>query len=88
MNQFLDLAKLTTKCGRHFNRESLTVVAFTLPDFSSNSTYFTLYQTVFREFILCLNHYDAQRDYITLDCELIPEQEALTYLNPGKRNLA
>jgi hypothetical protein len=78
------LNRLTTKCGKQFNRDLLTVVAFTLPDFKSSSTYFTLYQTVFREYILCVNHYDAQRDYITLDCELIPEQEALPYLHSGK----
>jgi hypothetical protein len=84
MKPFLDLTTLITNCGKQFNKDLLTVVAFTLSDFRSSSTYFTLYQTALQEYILCVNHYDAQRDYITLDCELIPEQEALPYLNPGK----
>ncbi len=84
MKPFLDLTKLTTKCGKQFNKDLLTVVAFTLPDFRNTSTYFTLYQSALQEYILCMNHYDALRDYITLDCELIPEQEALPYLTPGK----
>lgn len=88
MKKFPDLTKLTTKCGKQFNKGSLTVLAFTLPDFESTSTYFTLYQTNLREFILCINHYDVKKDYITVDCELIPEQEALPYLNPKNPHLA
>lgn len=82
MTNFPDLTKLTTKCGKLFNKGSLTVLAFTLPDFKNSSTYFTLYQTDSRDYILCVNHYDVMRDYITVDCELIPEREAIPYLNP------
>jgi hypothetical protein len=76
--------KVTTKCGKQFNKDSLTVVAFTLPDFRNTSTSYVLYQTIYLEYILCINHYDAKKDYITVDCEIIPKDEALPSSPPQK----
>ena len=77
----IDFRKITTKCGEQFNKDYLTVAAFTIPDFSTSSTSYVLYRSGYQEFILCLNHYDAEKDYINSHYEVLGEREARPYLS-------
>ena len=72
---------LKTKCGKEFNKDLLKVIAFTTHNFKYSHNTYTIYKTPFDGYMRCLHTYDAITDYTTIDCELISEQEALTYFN-------
>jgi hypothetical protein len=80
MNNFRHLNKIITSCGRQFDKGMLTVAAFTIPDFTQNSSSYVIYQSMHDEYIRCINSFDAAKDYITVECTLIGEEEASLYL--------
>lgn len=72
---------LKTRCGKEFDKDLLKVMAFTTNNFKYSHTTYTVYKTPLNGYIRCLHKYDAVTDYITVDCEIISEQEALAYVN-------
>lgn len=88
MKPVSEYKKITTKCGRQFNKDLLTIIAFTLPNFKSNNASYLIYRSIYNEYIRCINFYDAAKDYMTINCEIIPEKEAVVYLQSGKTQRA
>lgn len=72
---------LKTKCGQEFDKDLLKVMAFTTKNFKYSHTTYTIYKTESASYIFCSHKYDAVTDYITVDCEIITEQEAMAHLN-------
>ena len=73
--------KLTTICGKVFEKNVLEVIAFQSLNFTHTNTTFTIYRSPLNEYIRCKNSYDVIRDYISIECDIIPEKLALQYTN-------
>ncbi len=73
--------KLTTICGKVFEKNLLEVISFQSLNFTETNTTFTIYKSQLNEYIRCKNSYDAIRDYISIECDIISEKVALQYVN-------
>ncbi|MGV3641549.1 MAG: hypothetical protein ACO1NZ_13575 [Adhaeribacter sp.] len=88
-----NLNLITTECGRqyvvdHLDQVALGIVASN--EFSRNPLFipptYSLYKTVGREYLLEVTHYQPENHALQTNYRLIPETEAVGYLENGNLN--